>query len=40
MAPSEMTISTRSDFNDYEPHKVPLANSFLVDTYREICASR
>jgi hypothetical protein len=38
--PSEMTISTRSDFNDYEPHKVPLANSFLIDVYRETCASQ
>lgn len=36
-APAEMTISTRTDFDDYEPHKVPLANSFLVDLYRETC---
>lgn len=39
-APPEMTISTRADFGDCEPHRVPLANSFLVDSYRETCASR
>lgn len=38
--PSEMRISTRSDFNDYELHEVPLAGSVLIDSYRENCASQ
>ncbi len=40
VAPPELTISTRADFNDYEPRVVPLANSFLVEIYRETCGAR
>ncbi|MBK8083327.1 MAG: hypothetical protein IPK28_05510 [Devosia sp.] len=35
--PPEMTISTRANFGDYEPYKIPLSNSSLVATYVEAC---
>lgn len=36
-APPEITVSTRANFDDYQPHKVPLSSSSPVASYLEIC---
>ena len=36
-APSEITVSTRANFDDYQPHKVPLSGSSPVASYLAIC---